>query len=124
MSFRLEYNKILTSKTVIIECISWLINVTDNNDARWKPEITFYIFSFYFRYNFTNAVARPTVLYGSETWVTTNRDMTGLEAAEMSFIRSVHKTIQNKKRSHNKRTGDLWNTRRERQIQTKLDQPS
>ena len=25
--------------TVIIECISWLINVTDNNDARWKPEI-------------------------------------------------------------------------------------
>ena len=25
--------------TVIIECISWLINVTDNNDAWWKPEI-------------------------------------------------------------------------------------
>ena len=25
--------------TVIIECISWLINVTDNNDSRWKPEI-------------------------------------------------------------------------------------
>ena len=24
--------------TVIIECISWLINVTDNSDARWKPE--------------------------------------------------------------------------------------
>ena len=24
--------------TVIIECISWLINVTDYNDARWKPE--------------------------------------------------------------------------------------
>jgi len=24
---------------IIIECISWLINVTDNNDARWKPEI-------------------------------------------------------------------------------------
>jgi len=41
MSFRLEYNKILTSKTVIIECISWLINVTDNNDARWKPETKF-----------------------------------------------------------------------------------
>ena len=97
MSFRLLYNKILTSTAFIIECISWLINVTDNNDARWKPEITFYIFSFYFRYNFTNAVARPTVLYGSETWVTTNRDMTGLEAAEMSFIRRVHKTIQNKK---------------------------
>jgi hypothetical protein len=27
------------SMTVIIECISWLINVTDNNDARWQPEI-------------------------------------------------------------------------------------
>jgi len=25
--------------TVIVECISWLINVTDNNDARSKPEI-------------------------------------------------------------------------------------
>ena len=25
--------------TVIIECISWLIKVTDNNDAGWKPEI-------------------------------------------------------------------------------------
>jgi hypothetical protein len=25
--------------TVIIERISWLTNVTDNNDARWKPEI-------------------------------------------------------------------------------------
>ena len=25
--------------TVIIECISWLIKVTNNNDARWKPEI-------------------------------------------------------------------------------------
>ena len=34
--------------TVIIECISWLVNVTDNNDARWKPEIKcdikFYLF--------------------------------------------------------------------------------
>jgi len=35
------------------------------------------------------AVARPTVLYGSVTWVTTKRDMTGLEAAEMRFPRSV-----------------------------------
>ena len=24
--------------TVLIECISWLINVTNNNDARWEPE--------------------------------------------------------------------------------------
>ena len=39
MSFRLLYNKILTSTTVIVECISWLINVTDN-DERWNPEIS------------------------------------------------------------------------------------
>jgi len=36
----------------------------------------------------------------------------------------IYKTRQNKKRSHKKRTRDLWNTRREIQIQTKLDQPS
>ena len=30
------------STTVIIECISWLIKVTDKSDARWKPEITFF----------------------------------------------------------------------------------
>ena len=35
------------------------------------------------------AVARPTVLYGSERWVTTRRDMTGLEAAETRFLRNV-----------------------------------
>ena len=29
------------STTVIIQCISWLIKVTDNNDAWWKPEIYF-----------------------------------------------------------------------------------
>jgi len=34
-------------------------------------------------------VARPTLLYGSETWVATKRDMTRLEAAEMRFLRSV-----------------------------------
>ena len=38
---------------------------------------------------FYKVVARPTLLYGSETWVTMTRDMTGLEAAEMSFLRSV-----------------------------------
>jgi hypothetical protein len=31
---------ILTSTTVVIECISWLIKVTDNNDGRWKSEIS------------------------------------------------------------------------------------
>ena len=38
----------------------------------------------------TTYVARPTLLlYGSETWVTTKRDMTRLEAAEMRFLRIV-----------------------------------
>ena len=30
--------------TVIIECISSLINVTDNNDAWWKPEVRIILF--------------------------------------------------------------------------------
>jgi hypothetical protein len=38
---------------------------------------------------FYKIVARTTLLYGSETWVTTKRDMTGLEAAEMRLLRSV-----------------------------------
>jgi len=38
---------------------------------------------------FYKVVARPSLLYGSETWVTTKRDMTGLEAAEMRILRSV-----------------------------------
>jgi hypothetical protein len=38
---------------------------------------------------FYTVVARPTLLYGSETWVTTKRDMTRLEVAEMRFLRSV-----------------------------------
>ena len=39
---------------------------------------------------FYKVAARPTVLYGSETWVTTKRDMTRLEAAEMlRLLRSV-----------------------------------
>jgi len=38
---------------------------------------------------FYKFVARPSLLYGSETWVTTKKDMTRLEAAEMRFLRSV-----------------------------------
>jgi hypothetical protein len=38
---------------------------------------------------FYKVVARPTLLYSSETWVTMKRDMTRLEAAEMRFLRSV-----------------------------------
>ena len=38
---------------------------------------------------FYKVVARPTLLYGSDIWVTTKRDMTRLEAAEMHFLRSV-----------------------------------
>jgi hypothetical protein len=36
---------------------------------------------------FYKVVARPTLLYGSETWVTTKRCMSRLEAAEMRFLR-------------------------------------
>ena len=38
---------------------------------------------------FYKVLAKPTLLCGSETWVTTTRDMTRLEAAEMRFLRSV-----------------------------------
>ena len=38
---------------------------------------------------FYKDAARPTLLYDSETWVTTKRDMARLEAAEMRFLRSV-----------------------------------
>jgi len=38
---------------------------------------------------FYKVVARPTLLYGSETWVTMKRDMARLEAAEMRFLISV-----------------------------------
>jgi len=36
---------------------------------------------------FYKVVARPSLPYGSETRVTTKRDMTGLEAEEMHFLR-------------------------------------
>jgi len=72
---------------------------------------------------FYKAEARPSLLYGSETWVTTQRDMTGLQAAEMCLLRSVTGyTRLDKIRSKGIRQ-ELWNTRRETQIQTKLDQP-
>ena len=38
---------------------------------------------------FYKVVARPTLLYGSETWVTTKRDVTRLEASEMRFLWSI-----------------------------------
>jgi hypothetical protein len=75
---------------------------------------------------FYKAVARPSLLYGSETWVTTKRDMTGLEAAEIRFLRSVTGyTRLDRIRSEliRKKTRDIWIARRETQIQTKLDQP-
>jgi len=75
---------------------------------------------------FYKVVARPSLLYGCEIWVTTQRDMTRLEAAKMRFLRSVnriHKIGKSKKRRHKTRTKDLWNTRLEIQIQTKLDKP-
>jgi predicted esterase YcpF (UPF0227 family) len=49
---------------------------------------------------FYKVMARSALLYGSETWVTTKRDMTRLEAAEMRFLRSVKRyTILDKIRS-------------------------
>ena len=48
------------------------------NKTRTDTQIKFY-----------KVVARPSLLYGSETWVTTKRDMTSLEPAEMRFLRSV-----------------------------------
>jgi hypothetical protein len=65
---------------------------------------------------FHKTVARPTLLYGSETWVTTKRGMTRLEAAEIRLLRSVKGyTRIDKIRSEviGKRTTDFWNTRRE-----------
>jgi len=44
----------------------------------YRPQMKFY-----------KVVPRTTLLYVSETWVTTKRDMTRLEAAEMRFLRSV-----------------------------------
>jgi nitrate reductase alpha subunit len=38
---------------------------------------------------FYKVVAGPSLLYGSETWLTMERDMTRLEAAEIRFLRSV-----------------------------------
>ena len=38
---------------------------------------------------FYKVIARPTIHNGRETWVTTTRDMTRLEAEEMRFLRSV-----------------------------------
>jgi nitrate reductase alpha subunit len=38
---------------------------------------------------FFKVVARPSLLCGSETWVTTKKDMTRLEVAEVRFLRSV-----------------------------------
>jgi hypothetical protein len=71
---------------------------------------------------FYKVVARPALLYGSETWVTTKRDRICLEVTEIRFLISV-KTRQNKKRNQKKGTGDPWNTRCKNQIQKKLDQP-
>jgi hypothetical protein len=38
---------------------------------------------------FYKIIARPTLLDGSETWITTKRDADRLKAAEMRFLRGV-----------------------------------
>ena len=49
---------------------------------------------------FYKVVARPSLIYVSGTWVTTKRDITRLEGAEMRFLRSVKRyTILDKIRS-------------------------
>jgi len=40
---------------------------------------------------FYKVVARPTLLYGSETWITTKRDMIRLEAAEMALSKKCQR---------------------------------
>jgi len=63
---------------------------------------------------FYKVVARPTLLYDSETWVTTTRDMTRLEAAEMRFLRSVkgYKRLDKIRREVIRKELELWNTKR------------
>jgi len=41
---------------------------------------------------FYKVVARPSLLCGSETWVTKKKDMTGLEAAQMRFLEVLRDT--------------------------------
>ena len=75
---------------------------------------------------FYKVVAKPSLLYGSETWVTTKGDMTGLEGAEMRFLRSVTGyTRLDKIRSEVIRKElEIYGVQDvETQIQTKLDQP-
>ena len=97
-------NQILTKKINRLQGICGTVR-KHLKKTRTDPQMKFY-----------KVVARPSLLYGSETWVTTKRDMTGLEAAEMRFLRSVTGyTRLDKTRSED--------TRRETQIQTKLDQP-
>ena len=72
---------------------------------------------------FYKVVARPLLLYGNETWVTMKRDMTRLEAAEICFLRSVTGCTRLDKIRSEVIRKELWNTRRETQIPTKVDQP-
>ena len=72
---------------------------------------------------FYKVVARPSLLYGSETWATTKRDMTRLEAAEMRFLSVTGYTRLDKIRSEVISKELEISGIRETQIQTKLDQP-
>ena len=73
---------------------------------------------------FYKAVARPSLLYGSETWVATERDMTGLEAAEMRFLRSVTGyTRLDKTRSEDIRQELEISVIQDVRLKYKLDQP-
>ena len=76
---------------------------------------------------FYKVVARPTLPYGSETWVTMKRDMTRLEAAEMRFLRSVkgYSRLDKIRSEVIRKELEISRIQDVRfKIQTKLDQPS
>ena len=108
-------NQILTKKKIQRTCgtirkyltltlLRWRIWWAPNNASKWqmgfnlafkglKKTRTDHQMKFY------KVVARPSLLYGSETWVITKRDMTGLEAAEMRFLSVTGYTRLDKMRS-------------------------
>jgi hypothetical protein len=78
---------------------------------------------------FYKVVARTTLLYGGEIWVTTKRDTNCPEAAETHFLRSVKGyTRLDKIRSEVIRKeleiSGIQDMRSKYYVQTKLDQPS
>jgi len=75
---------------------------------------------------FHKVMARPSLLYWQRNMGNHEDRHDSPRRCRDTFSKKcygIHKTGQNKKRSHKEITRDVWNTRRETQIQTKLDQP-